>query len=165
MNYENLTDDELIRVADGHSGLVKALSERLEMRQTPPMSVFREQEFFMRACGQAIRHVDPDQVAMYRHLINEELEELRAAEYKKNATEQFDAVLDLIVVLIGYAISRNWPIELGWNEVMRSNMAKINPTTGVVLRRSDGKILKPEGWTPPDLESILNPPQMDLFEG
>jgi hypothetical protein len=32
MIYENLTDDELIRAADGHAGLVKALSERLEMR-------------------------------------------------------------------------------------------------------------------------------------
>jgi hypothetical protein len=33
MIYDNLTDDELIREADGHSGLIKALSERLEMRQ------------------------------------------------------------------------------------------------------------------------------------
>jgi hypothetical protein len=32
MNYDNLTDEELIRFADGHSGLIKTLSERLEMR-------------------------------------------------------------------------------------------------------------------------------------
>ena len=32
MNYDNLTDKELIRFADGHSGLIKVLSERLEMR-------------------------------------------------------------------------------------------------------------------------------------
>jgi len=32
MNYDNLTDEELIRIADGHSGLIKVLSERLEMR-------------------------------------------------------------------------------------------------------------------------------------
>jgi hypothetical protein len=32
MNYDNLTDEELIRFADGHSGLIKVLSERLEMR-------------------------------------------------------------------------------------------------------------------------------------
>ena len=31
MNYDNLTNDELIRVADGHAGLIKALAERLEM--------------------------------------------------------------------------------------------------------------------------------------
>jgi hypothetical protein len=32
MNYDNLTDEELIRYADGHTGLIKVLSERLEMR-------------------------------------------------------------------------------------------------------------------------------------
>ena len=32
MNYDNLTDKELIRIADGHTGLIKVLSERLEMR-------------------------------------------------------------------------------------------------------------------------------------
>jgi hypothetical protein len=32
MNYDNLTDEELIRFADGHTGLIKVLSERLEMR-------------------------------------------------------------------------------------------------------------------------------------
>jgi hypothetical protein len=32
MNYDNLTDEELIRFVDGHTGLIKVLSERLEMR-------------------------------------------------------------------------------------------------------------------------------------
>jgi hypothetical protein len=32
MIYDNLTDAELLRVADGHAGLIKALAERLEMR-------------------------------------------------------------------------------------------------------------------------------------
>jgi hypothetical protein len=32
MNYDNMTDEELIRFADGQSGLIKVLSERLEMR-------------------------------------------------------------------------------------------------------------------------------------
>jgi hypothetical protein len=32
MIYDNLTDDELLRVADGQAGLIKALAERLEMR-------------------------------------------------------------------------------------------------------------------------------------
>jgi hypothetical protein len=32
MIYDNLTDEELLRVADGQAGLIKALAERLEMR-------------------------------------------------------------------------------------------------------------------------------------
>lgn len=32
MNYDHYTDEELLRVADGQAGLIKALAERLEMR-------------------------------------------------------------------------------------------------------------------------------------
>jgi predicted HAD superfamily Cof-like phosphohydrolase len=39
-----------------------------------------------------------------------------------------------------------------WKEVHRSNMAKLE---GGVRKREDGKILKPEGWTPPDVEGVM----------
>lgn len=32
MTYDHLTDEELLRYADGQTGLIKALCERLEMR-------------------------------------------------------------------------------------------------------------------------------------
>jgi predicted HAD superfamily Cof-like phosphohydrolase len=163
MTYDHLTDSELIREADGQSGLIKALSERLEMKQQPHMTAFEEQAFFMRACGQTTHRDNSDQAEMYRGLINEELTELCEAELVEDTVEEFDAVLDMIVVLIGYGLSRGWPMNEGWAEVMRSNMAKIDPRTGAVRRRDDGKILKPEGWTPPDLSSLLNPAQGELF--
>ena len=31
-NFDHLTDQELLRYADGQAGLIKALAERLEMR-------------------------------------------------------------------------------------------------------------------------------------
>ena len=163
MIYDNLTDDELIRQADGQSGLIKALSERLEMRQAVHMTAFEEQAFFMRACGQTTHGANASQAEMYRGLVNEEFTELCEAELVEDTVEEFDAVLDMIVVLIGYGLSRGWPMNEGWAEVIRSNMAKIDPATGTVRRRDDGKILKPEGWTPPDLDSLLNPAQRELF--
>ena len=45
--------------------------------------------------------------------------------------------------------------EGAWREVRRSNLAKINPDTGKVNKREDGKVLKPEGWTPPNLKPYL----------
>jgi predicted HAD superfamily Cof-like phosphohydrolase len=33
-------------------------------------------------------------------------------------------------------------------------LAKIS-ASGKVEKREDGKVLKPEGWTPPDIKSIL----------
>lgn len=155
MIYENLSDDELIREADGHSGLVKALSERLEMRQHP-QSVFHDQASFMRACGQSTTLFDAAQVDLYKGLIAEEYAELRQAYALNDEIEQFDAVLDLIVVLIGFGLSQGWPMPEGWAEVMRSNFAKVDPVTGKVRKREDGKILKPEGWTPPDLKRVLS---------
>jgi predicted HAD superfamily Cof-like phosphohydrolase len=162
-HYDNLTDDELIREADGQSGLIKALSERLEMRQRPHVTAFEEQAFFMRACGQTTRGYNHEQAMMYSELIEEERKEMMDARLANDAVEEFDAVLDQIVVLMGYGLSRGWPMNEGWAEVVRSNMAKIDPRTGVVLRRADGKILKPEGWTAPDLASLLNPKQGELF--
>jgi predicted HAD superfamily Cof-like phosphohydrolase len=163
MIYDNLTDDELIREADGQSGLIKALSERLEMRQKPHMSAFEEQAFFMRACGQTTGGYNHEQAMMYSELIEEERKEMMDARLANDEVEEFDAVLDTIVVLIGYGLSRGWPMNDGWAEVMRSNMAKIDPRTGAVRRREDGKILKPEGWTPPDLASLIHPAQRELF--
>jgi predicted HAD superfamily Cof-like phosphohydrolase len=154
MIYDNLTDKELIRQADGQQGLIKALSERLEMRQQP-QSVFHDQAFFMRACGQTTTEINPAQSKLYRSLIEEEMRELKVAEVQENEVEEFDAVLDLLVVLIGYGLSRGWPMLAGWDEVVRSNMAKIDPKTGTVRKREDGKILKPEGWTPPNLAEVL----------
>jgi predicted HAD superfamily Cof-like phosphohydrolase len=154
MIYDNLTDDELIRQADGQGGLIKALSERLDMRQQP-QSVFHDQAFFMRACGQTTSEINPAQSKLYRDLIEEEMRELKVAEVQENEVEEFDAVLDLLVVLIGYGLSRGWPMLAGWDEVVRSNMAKIDPKTGTVRKREDGKILKPEGWTPPNLAEVL----------
>jgi len=155
MIYDNLTDDELIRQADGQQGLIKALSERLEMRQQP-QSVFHDQAYFMRACGQTTSSYNHEQTMLYSDLIEEERKEMMDARLTSEETEEFDAVLDQIVVLIGYGLSRGWPMVEGWDEVVRSNMAKINPHTGTVTRREDGKILKPAGWTPPDLKGVLD---------
>ena len=40
-----------------------------------------------------------------------------------------------------------------WAEVQRSNMAKF-PGGRAVMNES-GKAVKPEGWTPPDIEGVL----------
>ena len=91
---------------------------------------------------------------MYRDLIEEEKAELDAALAAGDEVESFDAILDIIVVCIGYGLSRGWPMVEGWQEVMQSNLAKID-ASGFVKRREDGKILKPEGWQAPNLKRVL----------
>jgi predicted HAD superfamily Cof-like phosphohydrolase len=45
--------------------------------------------------------------------------------------------------------------EGAWREVMDTNFAKIDPVTGKVRKREDGKVLKPEGWKAPNLEQFI----------
>lgn len=65
-----------------------------------------------------------------------------------------DGLADLIYVCIGAANEFGIPLDKVWAEVHRSNMAKIGPN-GEVKRREDGKVIKPDGWTPPDIEGCL----------
>jgi predicted HAD superfamily Cof-like phosphohydrolase len=38
---------------------------------------------------------------------------------------------------------------------MKTNFNKIDPTTGKVIKREDGKVLKPEGWKAPELAQFV----------
>ena len=116
------------------------------------MSVFADQAMFMRACGQTVGQKNREQFELYMSLIREEFDELQGA---RTHDQVFDALLDLIVVCIGAGHSAGYPMELGWDAVTISNLRKIDPTTGKVERRDDGKILKPEGWRPPNLDKLL----------
>lgn len=107
---------------------------------------------FMKAAGQLDK---PDPI-LYEKLIDEEYRELLHAQWTDNEVETFDAILDSIWVLIGLAISMNLPIAEGWEEVTRSNLAKIDPETGTVIKNSFGKVMKPKGWTLPDLQTAIN---------
>ena len=156
MIYENMTDAELIRQADYHdtTAYSRALAERLDMRQQP-QSVFHDQAYFMMACGQTTTEPNTKQSDMYLELIKEEGEELVVALEQCDVVEELDAIIDLLVVIIGYGLSRGFPMVEAWDEVLRSNMAKIDPLTGTVRKREDGKILKPAGWTAPDIARVI----------
>lgn len=83
-------------------------------------------------------------------LIAEEWLELREAEDGNDLAETADAIADMIYVLVGMAHAYGIPLAAVWREVQRANMAKLG---GPV--RGDGKQMKPEGWTPPDIAGVL----------
>jgi len=112
---------------------------------------FRDQEKFMRACDQSVTG-DQKQYDMYISLIEEEFNELQEAE---DDTETLDALIDILVVTIGAIHSMGADGEGAWKEVMATNFAKIDKETGKVRKREDGKVLKPIGWTAPNLSPFL----------
>lgn len=85
-----------------------------------------------------------------KSLIIEEVSETLKAIDSDDIVELADGIADSIVVLLGTAVTYGIDIRYIWDEVHRTNMAKKG---GEV--RADGKKLKPEGWLPPDIKSIL----------
>ena len=116
---------------------------------------FKDQERFMTACDQQVDGSDALQYRMYLKLIDEEHQELQEAVEANDRQEQLDALIDILVVTIGAIHSAGFDGEGAWKEVMRTNFAKIDPTTGKVRKREDGKVLKPEGWTAPELAPFV----------
>ena len=112
---------------------------------------FRDQEKFMRACDQTVEGFNEEQYKLYINLIEEEFKELKDAIAAGDIVEQLDALEDILVVTIGAIHSAGMDGEGGWKEVMQTNFAKIDKETGKVRKREDGKVLKPIGWTPPNL--------------
>ena len=125
------------------------------MKEIEMTNPFRDQEKFMRACDQSVDGSNLDQYKMYLKLIDEEVQELKEAVARNDTIEQLDALLDIIVVTIGAIHSAGHNGEGGWKEVMGTNFAKIDKDTGKVRKREDGKVLKPVGWVPPNLEPFV----------
>jgi len=119
------------------------------------MNPFKDQEKFMQACDQSVGYLNTDQFNLYLNLIKEEANELMDAVIANDTVEQLDALIDILVVTIGAIHSMGADGEGAWNEVMRTNFAKIDAETGKVRKREDGKVLKPQGWQPPELERFL----------
>ena len=117
---------------------------------------FADQKKFMSACDQTTDGtLDEQQYALYRNLIAEEVGELNDAVKNKDRIEQLDALIDILVVTIGAIHSMGADSEGAWNEVIKTNLAKIDTKTGKVVKRKDGKVLKPKDWQAPNLAPFL----------
>lgn len=105
--------------------------------------------------------VHPDIKKLRFDLLYEELLEYKNAysdldiTNKEHQREVLDALVDLQYVLIGTIQSHGMQniFEAAFAEVHRSNMTKF--PDGKVIMREDGKILKPDTFTPPNLLQFL----------
>ena len=89
-------------------------------------------------------------------LVDEEVNrELLPAIAARDMVKTADGIVDSIYVLVGMALEFGVPLAAVHFVVQRANMAKVDPATGFVRKREDGKILKPEGWQEPDVEGTL----------
>lgn len=61
---------------------------------------------------------------------------------------------DLIYVLHGAGLAFGLNMDDVFTEVHRSNMSKM-PPDGIILRRDDGKVIKPPTYSPADVYQVL----------
>jgi predicted HAD superfamily Cof-like phosphohydrolase len=85
-----------------------------------------------------------DAIAFIRSMVNDELDELEEA---TNITEQSDALVDAIYYICDTAVRHGMNLDPLFDIVHRANMQKV--VDGKVIRREDGKIMKPDCWQDP----------------
>ena len=121
------------------------------------MSMFTDVRNFQRAFGQLVGEKpelpDSKERTLRMKLLAEEMYEYTAAENDNDIVEIADALADIIYIACGTAVAYGIPLDDVFEEVHASNMAKL--VDGKPIYREDGKVLKPEGWKPPDIEGVL----------
>jgi len=93
------------------------------------------------------------QADLYMDLVTEEFNELSEAVNKKDIVETADACADLIWVVEGLMYSLGIDPQTVWDEVAKSNHSKT--VEGKLIKREDGKVLKPETFQPPNIQRAL----------
>jgi predicted HAD superfamily Cof-like phosphohydrolase len=84
-------------------------------------------------------------IAFIREMVNDELDELEEA---TNTHEQADALVDAIYYICDTAVRHGLNLDPLFSIVHRANMQKV--VDGHVIRREDGKIMKPDCWQDPE---------------
>lgn len=137
-------------------GLLEASNDELERRRAVDWTEMVGH--FHRLMGVPILErpgfPSPVRTELRKRLISEEHDELFEALYTGDLVKVADGIADLIYVLIGTALEFGIPIREVFAAVQYSNVAKMGPD-GKPIVREDGKIIKPEGWRPPDIKGIL----------
>ena len=112
----------------------------------------KDVNIFIDACDQ---ESNQENIHLYRGLIAEEYDEFCYAVVMRDDVEQLDACMDMIWVILGYCRMKGFDVDGAWAEVARSNLCKIDSVTGKVIKRADGKVMKPEGWSAPVLAPFI----------
>jgi predicted HAD superfamily Cof-like phosphohydrolase len=98
-----------------------------------------------------------DREALLRYkLLREENEEYLDAALRGDLVEVADALGDILYILCGTLLKHGLEDKIHevFREIQRSNMSKLG-ADGAPIYREDGKVLKSERYSPPDIATIL----------
>lgn len=87
-------------------------------------------------------------------LLNEEVEEYKQAEENNDLENIAKELADVVYIAYGTAVSYGIPLDKIFSEVHTSNMSKVGED-GKIIRREDGKVLKPSTYKPANIQQFL----------
>lgn len=105
----------------------------------------------------------PELLDFRTRFLQEELDEFITAHRNGNLADCLDSLVDLVYVALGTAYHMNLPFDKAWAAVHTANMAKVRaerPSDS--KRKSSFDVIKPPGWTPPDIEAVIEEYQLEL---
>ena len=118
---------------------VKAFHEKFEVGYDGPPRALESKEMIFRLTA-----------------MNEELVEYMVAVQKDDLEGQFDALIDLIYFAMGTAYLQGFDFNEGMSRVQEANMAKVLAGSAEDSKRGFKRdVVKPEGWTAPDLGDLV----------
>lgn len=129
------------------------------LKKEENMNYQNDVEKFMAAADQyigATPHLNENneaQAKLYIDLIDEEFRELCDGFLRRHIGDIADGGADLVWVVKGLFTTLGIDFDQVWQEIRASNMSKV--VDGKVIRREDGKILKPDTYFKPDIEKVL----------
>ena len=89
-------------------------------------------------------------------LMQEELDEYVEATQSNDLPSMADGLIDLVYVAMGTAHLHQFDWDQLWTTVQRANMTKMRAISKDQSKRgSTFDVVKPEGWTPPDIRGVL----------
>ena len=122
------------------------------------MSNFKDVGTFMETFGQEVKtkpeFPNAETTNLRLELISEELNELYDAMEAKDIVGVADALTDILYVTYGAGHAFGVNLDKCFKEVQRSNMSKLGED-GKPIYREDGKVMKGENYSPPDLKKCL----------
>ena len=122
------------------------------------MTNFEKVGLFMKTFGQEVKtnaSFSSEKINLLRvNLIEEELNELKAAIKNKDLKETIDALTDILYVTYGAGHAFGVNLDKCFSEVQNSNMSKLG-SNGKPIFNENGKVMKGPNYFKPNLEQFL----------
>ena len=123
------------------------------------MTNFEKVGIFMKTFGQDVKttsELAEDKINKLRvSVIEEELDELKAAIKDNDIKEVADALTDILYVTYGAGHAFGINLDKCFEEVQNSNMSKLG-SDGKPIYNDSGKVMKGPNYFKPDLSKFIN---------